>query len=339
MDSLKAKEAEKQPTKAAEAPIPVAEAAAANPDPIENSEEIAEEAPEVVNELSEDVKKKMSGNTAFMDRLREKEAAELAAQEAQMEQEEAEEYPEEEEIQAEAPKPVSFKVGDQEFDSPDKVNEFLSKINQEKEELQSEVDEIRGFVEKISDPDMLEILRYVNMGYSPRVALIKAGFDESIFQVEQDDQDAESLVRAKLEREQAKKEREKEEKVLQKNMELSNTNLADFAAAKGFDEAKKTTLVNQMAKIHQELLNGLVTKETLEIFSKGLNYESAVKKAAEVAEIKGRNEKIVIEQQKQSAAKLPQLGRGIPAERKQLKDLVRVPSGSFMDKLKNRTQS
>lgn len=344
MDSLKEKEKAKQAVSATTeaTPVTVAETVVeqAAPEP-ENSEEVvnAEAAPEeATRELSEDIKKKMSGTTAFMDRLKEKSAqaeAELGLEQEEAQEEEVE-FDAESEQEEEAPAPLIFKVDDQEFESPDAVSEYVSKIKAENSELLAEVDEIRGFVEKISDPDMLEILKYVNMGYSTRVALVKAGFDESIFQIEADDVDAKELVRAQLEREQAIKDQEKEQKKLQKNMELSNTNLTEFATAKGFDEAKKTTLVNQMAKIHQELLSGLVTKETLEIFSKGLNYESAVKQAAEVASIQAKNEKIVTERAKKQAATIPQLGRGIPSERKQLKDLVRVPTGSFMDKVKAR---
>lgn len=329
MNSLKDKEKNKQAATPTEAAPVVAETAVeqATPEP-ENPEEVTAESAqeeEAPRELSDELKKKMSGTTSFMDRLKEKSEQQAAELES-------------EEIKAEAPSqaPVTFKVDDQDFDSPEAVNSYIKQVKAEKDELQAEVDEIRGFVEKISDPDMLEILKYVNMGYSARVALVKAGFDESIFNIEEGDIDAKELVRAQIEREEAIKAQEKEQKKLQKNMELSNTNLTEFATTKGFDEAKKTTLVNQMAKIHQELLSGLVTKETLEIFSKGLNYETAVKQAAEVASIQAKNEKIVTERAKKQAATIPQLGRGVPAERKQLKDYVRVPTGSFMDKVKAR---
>jgi hypothetical protein len=357
MDQLKAKESRNESQEQAENQTQVAEAEMSEQQEFtgEEAEEIEEP---VESKISEEARKQLSEKSSFMEKLK---MAGQSKEEAQLEPEtELEEEVEEEEIEATAEEqeaeevkaqPFELEVDGKKFDSIEAVKAHLNEVAEERQTLQKEVDEIRAFVDKVSDPELLEALSYVAKGYSFRVAMVKAGMDESIFNVDTDDEDAEDLVRAKIERKQAAENHAKEQEKLRKNMEESNKALQEFQAQEGFDEKVKNDLVGLMTRIHSELLNGLVTKETLSIFTKALNYEKVVKKAEEdvktakeVGKIQGMNEKIAVERKRKQGDGIPQLGRGINATevRKPTSDLARhvsVPANSFMEKVRARQES
>lgn len=312
---------------------------------------VIDESPEEVKaekkEIPEDVKKRIMGGESFMDKLKanqEKKAqdAEAFAEEEQEAEnfEEADQEVEAKQEESEADKP-KFTIGEETFESIEQVNEHVATIQNEKAELQKEVEEIRSFVEKVSDPDTIEILRYVMEGHSLRVAMVKAGLDESIFQVEHGDEDAESLVEAKLERKKAIAEQKKQQEILQKNMQRTNTELEELQKEEGFDDKVKEQLIKAMSDFHTNGLNGLIPKESMKLFLKAINYEKAIQKAEEKGTIKGRNEKIVIEKQRKKGDEIPQLGRGVTSSDKvrkpsRLQSLVNVPASSFMERLQNK---
>jgi hypothetical protein len=316
----------------------------------EGAEEGQEEEIQAKSDISDEVIKKLSGKESFTKTIQEaknkKEAEALAAQEAEdaeiLAAEQSELEQEESEAEKEKPVKQSFKLGEQEFESIEAVNTHLQAREEEFTDLQQEVDDIRGFVEKVSDPEILDILGYVAKGYSFRVAMMKAGIDESIFTVEAEDEDAESLVRSKIERKQAVANQKKQDEKLQSNMDLSNKTLTDFQAQEGFDDKIKEQLVTKMSKFYDDAMNGVISTEFLSLFSKALTYEGAVKKAAEQGEVKGRNEKIAIERQKRKGDAMPQLGRGAeakadPVRKSRLSELVTMPPSSMIDMInKNR---
>lgn len=291
------------------------------------------------SDISDDLRKQLSGKESFTKKIQEAQAQREAEEAAALEAEEAEEENEaEEKAEAEQEKEVqSFQVGEQTFNSIEEVNGHLQAKQQEYDELQTEVDEIRGFVEKISDPDMLEILKYVSQGYSARVAMLKAGLDESIFQIEADDEDAEALVRTKIERKQAIENQKKEQAKLEKNMQVSNEHFAQFKTEKGYDDQRMDSIVKAMTEDVQNTLNGLVSKRLFDIYDTYLNYDTNLKKAKEQGAIQGRNENITIQRKKQQGDSIPQLGRGLdnsgaaPAKRNKLSEAVNLPASSFLD--------
>ena len=331
----------------------VAEADQENPqnteDPNDEVESSAQEQEDQdqPTEISEELRDKLMNKNSLTKKLEEarkrREAEQKAQEEAEQEQEE-EDAEEDQEEEDEEQEEVTFQVGDQTFKTLDEVNAHLKEFEAKQKELEEEKAEIQGFVEKVSDPELVEVLSYVAQGHSFRTAMVKAGLDESIFQVEADDVDAEALVEAKLERKKQLKENEKRQKELQTNMEQSNTVLSEFQKEKGFDDKVKENLVNAMADFQSKAMKGLITKDSLELFLKAINYEQAVQKAEQKGEIKGRNEKITIERKKKEGDRIPSLGRGLDAtspapQKNNLSDLVRQPASSFTQLLsKNRNQ-
>jgi hypothetical protein len=359
INTLKEKEASRQEAKSTEVQATVVAETPETTDALE-VEEVITDAPQEIEspaklEVSEKVRKQLSEKGSFLNTIKEKsaerakEAAELEAAEAEAQaaEEEAEEAEKNAEETNEIAIPVVFEVDGQQFESPEKVNEYLSKVKEDSENLKKEVEDVRAFVEKVSDPEMIEILDYVSQGYSLRVAMIKAGLDESIFKIETGDEDAEALVQAKLDRKMALQNQQKELEKLQKNMEQSNKALTEFQSEEGFDENTKGDLVRLMKEFHEEAMQGLVSKKFLQLFAKALNYEKVVEEAKkkvqeakEVGKIEGRNEKITIERQRVKGDEIPKLGRGISSEpirkRNRLNDMVNVPSGSFLQKIRDK---
>jgi hypothetical protein len=352
MDQLKAKESRNESQEQAENQTQVAEAEMSEQQEFtgEEAEEIEEP---VESKISEEARKQLSEKSSFMEKLK---MAGQSKEEAQLEpetelEEEIEATAEEQEAEEVKAQPFELEVDGKKFDSIEAVKTHLNEVAEERQTLQKEVDEIRAFVDKVSDPELLEALSYVAKGYSFRVAMVKAGMDESIFNVDTDDEDAEDLVRAKIERKQAAENHAKEQEKLRKNMEESNKALEEFQAKEGFDDQFKNLLVSKLTKAYSEMYSGLVTTEIYEIFAKGIKYENAMKKAEEdvktakeVGKIQGMNEKIAVERKRKQGDGIPQLGRGINATevRKTTSDLARhvsVPANSFMEKVRARQES
>ncbi len=321
--------------------------AAAVEQEIQETQEEPEQVVSFEERISPEARKMLSDKTSFMDKLKQAESVkESEGEETEIEEEELEE------IEAKAePVKVEFEpieIEDRKFESIESVKEYLAEVAEERKTLEAEKQEIQNFVERVSDPDLVEVLKFVNEGYSFPVALVKAGMDESIFDLENlDEPNKEALVRAKIERENAAKEAAKQQKKLEANMQQSNKALSEFQTEEGFDDKVKTDLVGLMSKVHSELLNGLVTKETLTIFAKGLNYEKALskakeeKKAAEEAgRIQGRNEKIAIEMKRKDTGGVPALGNR-PEQPRVIKKNplaahVNIPANSFMERIKQK---
>lgn len=332
------KEAATQKAKQEE-PKPIAEAVEvveqAQNQAVEESavdEQVVEEI-EAESQVSKDAIKMIAERGSFKDLINQK-----------LQEKSTEEVEEEEEVEAATEtraEPIEIEVEGKKLAGVDAIKEYLGTVAEERKALAEEKQQIQDFVEKVSDPDLIEVMRFVAEGYAFPIALVKAGLDESVFDLENlEETDKETLVRAKIERENQIKEQQKAQKRLQKNMEESNKALAEFQTSEGFDDKVKQDLVGLMSKIHAELLDGLVTKETLTLFARGLNYKKAIEEARETGEIAGRNAKIAVEKAKAERGIVPQLGKAIPQEkpkqRSKLSELVTVPPTSFMEKLRNR---
>ncbi|MEN6291838.1 MAG: hypothetical protein ABFD07_07475, partial [Methanobacterium sp.] len=99
----------------------------------------------------------------------------------------------------------------------------------------------------------------------------------------------------------------------------------------GMDEKATGEFFDQtVLPIMQRLVSQDFDKEFFDMLLKSHNYKKAVKEAAEIAEIKGRNQKIVTEKEKIPADGLPKInggGMGKPAEevaKKQISSISRV---------------
>jgi len=313
------------------------------------SEEQTAEAQEAINEeqeeetqeeVSDEVRNQLMGKESFKKKIEEakrKKEEEVKAQEEEQEEAnlEAQEETEEEEQEE---KPQSFQVGEKTFESIEQVNEYLSTMETEKAEFEKEKEEIKNFVEKVNDPELIEVLKYVSDGYSYRTAMVKAGLDESIFEVEQDDPDAEELVEAKIQRKKEIERRAKEQEELTRNMQRSETILQEFQEESGFDDQTKEQLIQKMSAMVDDSLQGKITKDTLNLFLQGVNYKKDVTKAREQGEIQGRNQKIHIQKKRKRGDGIPDLGsRPIPSEKpkdKTLSKLIAQPARSFTEMIK-----
>jgi len=119
------------------------------------------------------------------------------------------------------------------------------------------------------------------------------------------------------------KQRESKE-AFQKNVEASRQAAQEFAEEEGLDKEQAAEIMNKFDAIMAEMFTGKVTKETLQAVKRAVQFDEAVKDAAEVGEKKAKNEKIVATMTKDAKP----TGDGIPAPKKtgEPKEIVKKPS-------------
>ena len=308
--------------------------------PLEIQEEAFEDYSEPEQmEFSKEVQDHLMGNQSFLDKINEANAQKEA--EEQEEEERLAEEEEQEQQEAEAEKeaaPKELEINGQKFESIEEVSTHVQTLEEQIRTFQDNEEKIVKILDEV--PEFSYLLKNLAKGDSLRVALVKAGFGPEDFNIEDETEaDAESLVQAKIERKQAIQAQKKQQKAFEDNMASSEKVLKEFQEKNGMDDATRDKMIAKISQFSQDLTEGKISEEALSHWAKAINYESAVQKAAQSGEVKGRNEKIFIERRKEKGDRIPALGRGtsldaVPEPRNRFNDIVTMPSGSFMDKLK-----
>jgi hypothetical protein len=141
-------------------------------------------------------------------------------------------------------------------------------------------------------------------GTSPEIAFIQR-FGEGVLAAKDDPDMAEEFVKAQqvyMDKLSSSKKIEQEQ---EENMNNSLQVLQSFIQDKGMSDEEGEGFFDKIIKAVDDVFMSRWTPELLEIFYKGLNYETDVKDAIEMGRVEGRNEKI-IEGQKRS------VGDGLP---------------------------
>ena len=125
----------------------------------------------------------------------------------------------------------------------------------------------------------------------PRAAIAKYFAQEDLIPKE-GDEDYSAYQEAYNERKGKNEARINTENELMANQEQTIKTIDDFCAAKGYDEVKKTALLDKIETTFNDMLMKKVTSETLEAFDKAMNYEEDMKIAGETAAINAKNEAI-----------------------------------------------
>jgi len=161
-------------------------------------------------------------------------------------------------------------------------------------------------------PEFETLIKRLAKGDSLRTALIHAGFGPEDFEVASEDEpDAEAVVQAKLERKRQIAEAKKSQKEFEENSAKSEAMITEIQTEFGFDDKVKDQLIGNMAQFIQDSMKGKLNKEVVGLFLKGINFDSAVKKAQKQGEIMGKNEKITIERKKRDASGVPSFTSGL----------------------------
>ena len=308
--------------------------------PLETQEDDYQDDPGQM-EISKEVADNLMGNQSFLDKINEanarKEAEEQEEEDRLAEEEEAELEQEAESEKEAAPK--ELEINGQKFESIEEVSTHVQTLEEQIRTFQENEDKIVKILDEV--PEFSYLLKNLAKGDSLRVALVKAGFGPEDFNIEDETEtDAESLVQAKIERKQALQAQKKQQKAFEDNMASSEKALKELQEEDGMSDTERDQVIAGMQQFILDSTIGIISKESIRKWRKVVNYESAVQKAAQSGEVKGRNEKIFIERRKEKGDQIPSLGRGTapntpaPAQKNRFEDMVTMPSGSFMDKLK-----
>ena len=144
----------------------------------------------------------------------------------------------------------------------------------------------------------------------------------------------------KQEREKKFTERQQWTQSYAENRKISANNLKEFATENKLDQSKMEGLAKFADGVLADVYNGKVSKQFLAAMLKAMNADAEIAKAAQVAEVKGRNAAISEKAAKQEPVGdgLPELSKGgetkSPAKRTDGEQMV----FSLVDKFKKNTE-
>lgn len=126
---------------------------------------------------------------------------------------------------------------------------------------------------------------------SPRVA-ISRNFSMEDLIPNADDEDYKDWQEVENKRKADNAKQKEFEEMLFKNIGESNGIIDKFCTDKSYDEEKKKAIIAKADAISEELFNGKVSNELLDMISKALEFDKAIEAAKAMGEIKGRNANI-----------------------------------------------
>lgn len=159
------------------------------------------------------------------------------------------------------------------------------------------------------DPEEAEaFLEYLD-GVPFAVAMRRHKGDE-IFSVKEGDEGWEEYVNAGKEREaQHAKNREALETFMQ-NAKDSESAMEEFLAEAGLDEEGTKGFTDLVTSIINDMSAGKVSKDTLALLKRAVDYDKDVEGAREQGRVDGRNEKIEVEKKRMKGSGLPNTSVG-----------------------------
>ena len=83
-----------------------------------------------------------------------------------------------------------------------------------------------------------------------------------------------------------------------KNLEESKQIVSDFFSEVAFDDEKGEAFANKIDKMIADYVNGIVTREFLDVFYRAMNYEQAMESAREAGAIDAKNARIDAERER-----------------------------------------
>lgn len=210
---------------------------------------------------------------------------------------------------------IKQKYKDEQFDDDDKVDR---KAYRHIKDLESYQDRNRDANKKVmtlfaAHPELVGALRDMDEGadFSEALALNLSPEQRKALreQVLADDYkpQKETWQQKKVEREKQFQDRQKWTESYSENRKISANNLKEFATENKLDQSAMENLAKFSDGILADVYNGKVSKPFLAAMMKAMNSDSEIAKAAQVAEVKGRNAAAG-----EKAAKLDPQGDGLP---------------------------
>ena len=159
------------------------------------------------------------------------------------------------------------------------------------------------------DPEEAEaFLEY--MDGVPFAAAMRRHKGDEVFNVKEGDDGWEEYVQAGKDREaQHAKNREALETFM-KNAKDSESAMDEFLAESGFDEEGAKGFTDLVMSIINDMSAGKVSKDTLKLLKRAVDYDKDLSGALEQGRVDGRNEKIEAEKKRMKGSGLPDVNAG-----------------------------
>jgi hypothetical protein len=201
---------------------------------------------------------------------------------------------------------------DREFNSPEDydkaVSEHLHHLNTE---IQTRDQAHKDLIDIFNNyPQFAAMVNALKDGDSDRVALIKAGYSPEDFTIDENDDDAEKLVEAKINLKNQRIAEQKRKDEIRANIQASQKHLDTFKQKNNIPDDQWEEFNERMDSTVKSFMNGKITPKEIQHFWEGLNYKKDTEKAVKEGEIKGKNKKIVAEKLKRKGDGIPNLSRG-----------------------------
>lgn len=184
-----------------------------------------------------------------------------------------------------------------------------------------------------AEPQVGEVVRDMINGATFREALALHLSPEDLKAVE-GDPDYEGWTKNKTAREEKAAKARKFEEDYANNLDMSQKAIEEFAAENNMEEQDAAEFLSKLDQFIADANNGNISKESLSLFKKALNYDNDLATASSKAEIAGRNQNIVAKKEDVTAS-----GDGLPrpANSSETPDLPKSEP-SYMDGLVDKVQ-
>ena len=225
---------------------------------------------------------------------------------------EEEEEPKEEEPKEEEEPAVSYMeiareaLPDKEFTSESEAAEAVKSFVHAAKEYEATNTKYNKVLIEIfeQNPEALALVRMLKEGAKFHEALPYVVDPDTIVPKE-GDPDYAAWQKAKIEGEKVRKEREERAGEVQKNLQSSYKAMDDFVAERKMGDKDREQFFNKIDDVIASLSKGVITKDILSVFEKGLSFEKAIDEQTKKAELKGRNEAIKEKVSKETKKKSP----------------------------------
>ena len=168
--------------------------------------------------------------------------------------------------------------------------------------IKNKLEEVSTSDSMVSDilaeyPELYAIIQDLSEGKPFEVALAANVDVESLKPLEGEEMYAEYQAAHEARKERKRKSDEYRE-TYAKNSEDSKKVISDFFSEVAFDDEQGVAFANKIDKMIADYVNGIVTREFLDVFYRAMNYEQAMESAREAGAIDAKNARIDAERER-----------------------------------------
>lgn len=149
-------------------------------------------------------------------------------------------------------------------------------------------------------PELYAVIQDLQAGKPLEVALA-ANIDVEALKPMEDEEMYADYEAARNVRKERKAKSEEHRAAFEKNWEDSNKVIHDFFEEVAFDDEQTTNFLAKMDEMLANYVNGIVTREFLDVFYRAMNYEKAMESAREAGAIDAKNARIDAERERAEA--------------------------------------